>query len=537
MSGTSTVPWRGIFLAGLGAGLLSPASGAGQEKSGSGSWHVFGSSQTSVDYYAVDGDQAASPYQFEGTFWSSRLDLSLAFETDRGRSFLLGVELLGAEDDYLAEDGAVLESLSLSFEDGGAGLPFRLGMGDFYADLSQRTLQGEVRGLSVEIQPRLGGGDHSLLVLSGTGEPSWDETFDGAGEDLYYNGVSYLFSSPLGRAALVANYVDVAQDPEGTAASFGFGEDHEVASLFGEARAGNLVLEAEVALLRPEQTGEDVEETSFYAQLARGNKAFTWRLRYEDNDEAFDPTGAVGVIADRRIAEIHARYGKGPGGAFSGRMQHIENAVDGPGPQTDTEVLALAYDGRPLEKHRGFRLHLSGEANDITADDGSLDQLFQSYRLELENRSKKGWSVSYGAKYRATDSDVPATVDRSLVDQSLSLGRTFGTEVRWSVKCGAIYREQRESAGYETWSPLLDVSAQSEHHRLSLHLSFLDQDFAAPTTDDLQYQTQRLSYSLTAGSHTLTLLVDRELREPEEGEESDSLRVGLQYLLRFDRAW
>lgn len=72
----------------------------GQGGDGAGAWHLFGSSLTSVDSYEVGGDKSASPYQFEGTFWSSLLDLNLELESARGRSFLLGVELLGAEDDY-----------------------------------------------------------------------------------------------------------------------------------------------------------------------------------------------------------------------------------------------------------------------------------------------------------------------------------------------------------------------------------------------------------------------------------------------------
>ena len=77
----------------------------GQTNGGDGSWHLFGSLETTVTNYKVDGDLSASPYPFDGTFWNSRLELNLEFESDLGRSFLLEVELLGAEQAHEECDG------------------------------------------------------------------------------------------------------------------------------------------------------------------------------------------------------------------------------------------------------------------------------------------------------------------------------------------------------------------------------------------------------------------------------------------------
>ncbi|HKI86211.1 MAG TPA: hypothetical protein VKA53_05665, partial [Thermoanaerobaculia bacterium] len=499
-------------------------------------WHLFGSNEIAVDHYRVTGDKNASPYQFTGNFWNDRLSLHFDWDNQRGKTISLQGELLGAHDDYFAEDGAVLSTLSLKLQDGGVAVPFRFSVGDEFADLSRRALQRQVRGASLELQPQSKVVDQSILLVSGSGTSSWRETFNGHGNDLFFNGVSYLAASKSGRSSAVLNWVNVHQDAAVAASSGGtVVGDHRIAGLFAETTLRGVHLEGEVARLDRSHGGGS--DRSFYGQLDEGRGRFRWRLRYEDNGQTFDPTGAVGIIPNRRIAEAHARW-RGSRGELRARVQDIATDVSGSLPKRTTKVAALSYQGSPLRRHPGFEVVLGGEVNDFSTEDGSLDQRFESYRLSLSDRLGSGWLARYRARYRRLEDHLLAEASNHSLDHTLAVGRSFragsGRGAALQVQVGGTYRDQQGSGAYRRWSPSLDLGVVGRSHRLHLHLSFLRQDFRPLTVSDLTYSTQRLTYTFVAGPQVLTLEVGNELRRPEAALKTDSLRATVRYRWSFD---
>lgn len=527
------------LVAALTLGAASPATA--QE----GRWSLLGFQEIAVDHYDVTGDLSASPYPFEGTFTTGRLSLGVEYRGDY-RSFRLVATGRASDDASLAEESA-LETLALSLQDGSHRLPFRLHAGDVFAGLSRRTLSAQIKGASLELQPQLARGAHSLLLLSGTGNPGWEEALEDP-ERVFYGGVSYAVASRSGAHSLVATLVDVGRQPPAPEAGGARppDDDHRLASLAAESAFGPVRFEGEVARLSRDEDGapggdgaNDDEETSFYAQLgSAGGGRFAWKLRWEDNGSEYVTPGAVGVIADRRAGELDARYRFGAAGTLRLRAQSIDREVEGPGPMTEIEAGSLSYRGRLVRGRPSLALTLSADVQEITADDGSEDRLFQSHRLRLEDRLG-AVEAAYEAAYRASDDALDDDADRESVEHELTLARVFvrrrGDDgpLRLRLGGGLAWREQRDAGAFQSWSPVADFSLVGRHHRLGLHLSFLEQDFALMTVDDLAYVTQRLTWTWERGRNRLALDVGHELRDPETAESTRSLRARLSWRVRF----
>ena len=519
--------------------LLSPAAYA-EAQGNTQPWKLFGTNELAVSNYSVDGNTNASAFRNTGTFWSDRLSLNLERDAGRGRTLKVHLGFLVGKDDYLAVDGAVLETLKVSFEDGTTGLPYRFEAGDAFTDFSRRSLQTTVRGVTLELQPQTSAGQ-SLVFTSGSGERSWDNTFDGDSGSLYYNGLSYLLSSAAGTMTMVANFVNtrqetplVAQPLDGSAATFR--TDTNVGSVYGETWLGKFFLEGELAYLSGTRAEEDIDGSSFYAQVSRNGGPLSWRVRYEDNGEDYRTPGAVGVIADRRIGEFHGRYAFGRPGTIRGRAQFIKTRVAQPVP-TRSDLYAVSYDGRPLRARNTMSFRASADFNDTRAEDDSSAFLFTNFAIGVNDRIG-AFTLGYRLAVRDQDNKVVAAAGRRMIDNSFNAGRPFSAAgARMNLRGGLVFRSQSTSSEYDQWSPTIDFSANWTRHRFGIHWSFLDQNFVLATVADLRYQNQRVTYAFEYDAHTLSFELYRELRQPDLADNTDSLRLRFAYRYAFDRAW
>jgi hypothetical protein len=528
-------------LLGIAAVILSPKTARSQSTS---TWTIFGATEAQVDHYSVSGDPRPSPYRFEGTFLTARINLNALYDNRAGRTARIEARVRGSDDPYLANDGFVIETLRLEIEDGARRLPYRLGVGDVYANFSRRTLQRSIRGVSLELQPPSAAGHgHSLVAVSGSGIPQWSDIFDNEATDLWFSGLSYLWVSPTGRSTLVANVVhanlnDPTVDGIAPVAS-------DVGQLIGgvaaETRLGEVKLEGELAYLSGESDGQDLGDPSGFVQLTHHHRALWWRLRFEENGEDFRPLGGMGIIADRRNGEFQGRWSLNSRGQLAIRAQHITDNLKGTRPQLEKSTWGASYQGSPLRARPSFVLRLAWDRNDIRADDGSRDTRFDGWRLELGDDLGKGFSANYSALLRDNLDVVRTSASSEGLDQTLTVGKRFsagvasGGGVGFHLRGGITHRRQTGHSGYTTVKPLIDFSIHSDHHRLDLHLAFLDQDFTLETTADLENHTRRLTYSFTRGPHTFLVETGQILRLPDGFEETDSRRYSLRYHFDFGR--
>ncbi|HUP63790.1 MAG TPA: hypothetical protein VM557_00720 [Thermoanaerobaculia bacterium] len=512
----------------LGALAIGAAPAAAQE------WRLFGSNEITIESYEVGGeDESASPFRFEGTFLTNRLDFGLARVDDLGRRIVLRGELLGTNSDYFAEEGVVVGTLAVEIEDGSAAVPYRFAAGDVDGDLSRRVLQRQVRGARVELQPQIGRGAHSVVFVTGGGEPDWRHAFEG---QLTFSGLSWLWQSEPGTTSVAANLVDAHQDAgsRGAIPIPAVDRDQQGGSLFAATELAGVRIEGEVAVLGGDDAAEG-DDTSFYAEVTRAGEGLEWRLRFEENGAGYVPIGGPGIISNRRIGEVHARLRVGARSQLRGRAQFVEQNLEGAAPRLDTELFGLAYEGRPLAARRAFRVRLYSDLSSFESADRTTDRRFESWGLEADDRFAN-FDLRGRARRSETRDDVHATANRVLTELGFDAGRSFRrSEISGRVAIGLGWREQDRNAEYDTWSPIVEASIRRGIHSLALHLGFMDQDFVAATTDDLRYQTRRLIYSLGFGAHSLFLEAGQELREREPGLDMRSSRVALRYRYAFEK--
>ena len=107
--------------------------------------------------YEASGDAAQSPYRFLGGQGFGQVDTTAEVRLDDWR--LLRAQFRGVANgsDYRSPfDGIVVERLSVRYEDGALSAPLLVEAGDTFAYFSYRTLFRPLKGVQLEVQPRLG---------------------------------------------------------------------------------------------------------------------------------------------------------------------------------------------------------------------------------------------------------------------------------------------------------------------------------------------------------------------------------------------
>lgn len=491
-------------------------------------WRIFGSNEILVEDFIASGDVSRSPFRLEGTFWTNRLNVNLGWTDERQRDLAIRAEILGADNDYLPEDGFVVGTFSLRFENGAAAVPYRVEVGDVLADVSRRVLQRQIRGTTIEFQPQFGAGTHSIMLLTGSGVPDWRDTFTD-GNALFFTAASWLWQNASERTSIVANISSetARAGAEGAFPQASVDRDHRLASLSAKTSIGRTQLEGEVSLFDGEENA-----TSFFAAAGRSEGVFTWLLRYEENDEHYAPLGAMGIMAGRSIGEARAGWRPSVRSWLQGWLQQIEHGV------VSTDVAALTWDAQPMPNRPALRIAARADLNRIESDDGLQDVLFRNLGLEVRDDFAQRYDVTYRASLRETEDDVRPEFDRSALEHELVGGGRFRAG-GWSGRIGAGvgYRRFGESASFDSWSPVLEASLQSASHLVRLYYGLMRQRYDSSTIEDLGYQNRRLLYMFTRSNHQISLEYGQELREPERALETDSQRLALRYRYTFDMSF
>lgn len=498
-------------------------------------WRIFGSNELTVENFDVSGERTVSPFRFEGTYFTNRSSVNLAWSDGVLRDLLIRGEFVGTDSEYLPDRGLVVATLALRFEDGGAAVPYRLEAGDVFADLSRRVLQRQLRGTSIELQPQFGRGTHSILIVTGSGAPQWRDTFRD-GNDLYFTAASWLWQSVTETTSVVAN-VAAESAKAGAVGAFpvsSVDRDHLMASLSAKTAFSGVNIEGEVSLL--DADGEE-DGASFYAEAARGSGPFTWRARYEDNDEHYVPFGAMGVLAGRESGELHGRWRISRRSTLSGRAQQIEQRFASSSRSISTDVAALRFATEPVRSRPGLRLDANVDVNRIESSDGLQDVLFRNAGLELRDDFDGRFDLTWRAALRDTSDRSRPGSDRRALENEVIAGVPF-LAAGWTGRLGAgvAYHRYRESASFESLSPLVEVSVRNGAHFIRVYYGIAQQRFSTVSERDLRYQNRRLLYTFSRSNHHVSLEYGQELREPEILLDTDSKRVALRYRYTFDRS-
>jgi hypothetical protein len=505
--------------------------------------HIFGSNTLRVENYAVRGNQAASPYRYEGAQAFDEFSLNLnrrvsPYESWRGQFY--GV-INGSA--YRSEDrGFVPERVNLFQEKGDGLIPYRVEVGDYFGFFSFRTLQRSLKGAQLELQPFASnaGQRHSLLLLTGANQPSWRH-FEP--DQDYYSGFSWLIDdSGLGRFGV--NFLHNRNEGSG-------GTSHRnnqaVWSIAGENEIGlgaqRFRLEGEAAGFAGDHDGDTTSTSGrnrkdygiFFQVSRRAQDPLTFRLRYERYGQDYRPNGAV-ITSDRQSGEGHIGWLFASGLQLRGRVQYFRDGLES-GDPTDTYTVGVNFTGPFLRNHvTGLIGAVDVFAQDQDKRDGTIDLRTYTANINFSKPIADGWLGRLGLFIQRVN-DFTAGPDTTTHQYTISSDRAFNFgELRGVITPGVLYRRVRGgSSATDDGSPTLALSLAKGPHQIRMNLAFLDQNPSTARTTQVGTGTSTVDYRYTFASHTFGIEFNQHYRGATPGQNTQSYRVSAFWTYAFDK--
>jgi hypothetical protein len=496
------------------------------------------SNQVQVAAYGNSGNEAASP--FASTGLQSFDDFQFDFTYQSSRYSRWAGQFSGAADDsdYRSQgSGFAPNVIAIDFENGAARLPYRVRLGNQYADFSHRTLRHAIKGALLELQPQSEGqARHSLMFTAGVTDSSWRDTVDDPGE---VAGAAWLFDSPvLGRLAL--NYVHYS-DPGVLSGEF----VQQTTSIAFERLLSigeqDIDIEAEVARFSGDHrdldgpgSGRDRSATGYTLSLDGNNgSALTWRARFEEYGLDFQPELAT-VAANRRSQELHAGWAFHSGLRWRGRLQHYETGFEEPNPE-ETLVYGVSFNG-PLAAT--WDPLLSGSVDAFVEErdnaNATLDARTTSLRLNVSRQLSEAWSGQFGAVFLDDEDKVKGT-GRETAQFNVDLNRRVAVlGMRGSLAAGVQLRDVSGGIDSREFRPRLGLSLSEGAHALRMNLGTLVQNRAGPGALDTRLSNLSLGYTYQRHQHRFGLNAELGRRDPDNAASTESWRVAATWRYAFD---
>ncbi|MEO3432068.1 hypothetical protein [Inquilinus sp. CAU 1745] len=507
-------------------------------------WTIQGDVFMRAEHYGDNGDRNLSPYPYVGP--QNYLELNATAERAFSPWNRLTFSIFGLanDSDYRSlYDNLSVESFNLTWENGEASVPFRLGLGDYFGNLTGRTLRRSLKGGYIELQPFVGDQTHSILLFSGTPAQAYRE-FNPA-EDLYSGG-SYLIDDPVWGAWAFSAVHNRRELDDGATA------DQTVLSLAGEqslnAGGQSLTLETELDFLRGEQDGGsgngsgaglsgdsgDRSGLGFYAELFGRDdiRPLTYGLRYELNDEGYRPAGA-GVVEDREAMEARAGWRFDSGLSVNGRVLRLvdDRTSDNPMETRTAGVTVVGF--VPVGGFGSVSVFANSLASQRRNEDRTTDEFTLSQQIDLTFPLGDVWTASVGGGYRSMDDrNADQRITRELSADLIRSVEFGGWAGSWSV--GLVGRDiSGGSAASDQYGGRLGLNIGRDAHRLDASYELLLQDAHAAGGQGSFVQTAGLAYSYTMGQHSFGVDAVYNDRDQDPGGEAGAHRIGLFYRYSF----
>ena len=511
-------------------GLAVPAVGLAE-------WRLTGSNTLRVESYQVSGNEAYSPYAEEGLFSYNDLNLSLSGSPAPDQSLRIDFAGTYTDSPYRSiHQGLVPEVMRVVYDNSATDTPFRLDLGDQNVSLSPLTLDRTLKAARLTLWPQSGSDGRSIAanVFVGSNAVDWRELDFKKG---HYRGLGVNVRDDL-LGTVGFNLVNYSAEFDGLE------KRQTVASLY--ARRGfdvagqNLVTSGEWAVMRGQRTlgGERVSGQGGYLQLEGNaqNLPLSYRLRYDRYGEDFAPHGG-NVIADSEGMLGEASWSFESGAQLRGSVSRLTEWRSSENP-VDTDTLNIGGSS-PLSRDNPGRgtVQVDAQLQKRQDEAGWVDSDSASLRVSARLRHDNGHSTQASAAVSRHEDHVRPWRDRRTRQASAS--HTLDLELRGTkivVTPGVSVSQSRGGAGTLTVGPTLAVSAERDNHRLAMQIGQSDFDSEDPFAANEQTRLS-LSYEMSRGRHRLGVEVDRQLREPEQGEETDAWRAGVYWRYDFDKSF
>lgn len=508
-------------------------------------WSFSGANTFRGENYSVRGNTAASPFPFDGTQGFSEFSLQGSNRVDpyatwQGQVF--GV--FNASEYRSQEKGLVFERLSLTRQQGDVALPYRAIIGDIFPLFSFRTLQASLKGVQLELQPKVGRNSarHSLQFVSGTRQASWQNV--DFGED-YTNGLSWLMDDQQwGRFGL-----QWVHNTRASNASFGtLSRNQQVVGLAWEHRlplgADQVTIEAEGNYFTGDHggttgaaSGQDREGRGLFLQISgQGKSPLNYRIRYEDYSQDYQPAGSV-ITPGLRSEEGHVGWRFPTGLQARGRLQHFRNNRGTANP-LDTYTVGLGLSGPFLTSlFDNLTIRSDGFIQEQESENLTTDTTTSSVSVGFTKPLSANFTGNLDVFYQLIDPHTMGTTSTTTWQGTTGVIYTFAFDgVRGTVSPQLLSRRIiNPASNSQDWQPSVNLNMISGPHTLNVSERILFQDRMSVGGVSVTTMTANANYRVRYEAHTFGVEMDWITRDPTSGGTTDSFRFGIFWRIEFDR--
>ncbi len=511
-------------------------------------WHLSGQNLFRYNNYHTNGYDPSSLYPFESnqTYNETRFMMDRTFSPYEYVS-LSSSALTNWSRIRSSEQGFVFEDIRSTWEKGDGAIPFRLYAGDYTSNLSYRTIQQNIKGAQLEIQPeiRIGAAEqrHSILGFFGLQQQDYrDVDFNRN----IYSGASWLVDmAKYGTWAVhyINNFreKDVSQGFLGSRSQGTWGATFEkVFQLFGQ----KIGVEAETNLfqgdydtfLNPNGFENDRSDMSTFLQLTGENGTlFDYGFRYEEYGNHFRPAGGI-ITPDRRTLSWKLGGKVYQDIRLDGRVEAYRDSVESDLP-TDTGLGGITISG-PIQNP--FLNDLSGYFDifreSIDGKDRHINTQSWSYIGQLTSTFYEKWNGRFGYNIRHANDDA---------FDYMTIGREFTADIGHPITLGEASGDARLGMAYRVNSginsgvnlgPTFALSLAKDPHSLYFNGQYLMDNDRSIFDQDLETFGFGGGYTYNSGPHRISLDCEMNDRNPFElVKNTEDYRIGFTYTFSFDK--
>lgn len=503
-------------------------------------WNISGSNTLRLEQYRVDGDTAASPFQFEGFQPYNDFEASISRQISPFQELRGDVAGVLNRSPYRSDDeNLVLERANLTWERGDTTVPYRLELGDFFGYFSNRTLQRPLKGAQIDLQPTTGfaGERHAFQFMSGISDTNYRKI--DVGRDAFTGGSWLIETDTAGRFAFNA----VQNHREADVAAGRPALDQWVYSVAGEHSihllGQMLTLEGELARLDgdiDDGTASQTNRSGYGAFVSlEGHSAvpLTYSARFQSFDDDFRPNGAV-ITSNRRSLELRSGYDFGGGQRLDGRYERYTDNLQH-GEAKDTAVYGMtATTPLPTSLFPNSSLRFDGFLQDVDTNSRSTDQRTASAALDLTVPVGRNWTGRLGTNFVVTNDNV---TDRKSITRQINLSADRQVSLfgfTGSVTPGLLLRSQSGTLETHDFGPSLAFGLVKGPHELRANYSsaFLGRESGT----DLDNHDLTATYGYTKGAHSIGAEIEFHQRTPDDPEQdTTSYKFSVFWRISFNK--
>ena len=514
-------------------------------------WQMTGSNTVKYEYYDDKGHKPLSVYPHDASQVYNETALSLLRNFSPYESAALSTRgLINGSEYRSTEQGWVFEDVRASWQKGDAPyIPFRVDLGDYTESLSYRTIQQNLKGVQVELQPttsfRSHTQRHSIIGFYGMQQIDYrDLDFN---RDIYSGG-SWL--TDLARGGVwgfhfVNNYRQEVRHPDpnpmpvrlqgtwGTTFEKVFEVLKQRIGIEAEVDQMNGDYETSPTPLGVEEGQSDIG--TFFKLNGASGTLLDYGFRFEEYGEDFHPHGAA-ITPNRRTLSWTAGRKLVKDIRLDGRVEFFRDNLKSAN-RTDTMVEGLALSGpvsNPLLRDLYFYFNISRESIDGVNPFTNIRTW--SYVGDINSALYEKWSGHFGFNLRNAD-DEGSEYLAIYREFTGDVGRVFSFwDVTADARLGTTFRENSGLVAGNDVSPFGSLSLEKGRHRLGVNASYLLEDSHQEFGQDVSSFSFRGGYSFTYGPHRLAVDFDVFNRNPYERTKSaEDYRIGISYTLSFDK--